>query len=70
MLGLYQSPNRKCAGCGKMFWVPGERTQPFCTNQCGEARHQKTRDETVRRGLAQPKETKHHLAAFLAGEEQ
>jgi hypothetical protein len=53
-----------------MFWVPGERTQPFCTNQCGEARHQKTRDETVRRGLAQPKETKHHLAAFLAGEEQ
>jgi hypothetical protein len=65
-------PNRKCAGCGKMFWVlPGERTQSFCTTpECGEAHHQKTRDEGVRAGLAQPVGTKHHLAAFLEGEEQ
>ena len=60
------------AGCGKMFWVlPGERTQSFCTtHECGEAHHQKTRDEGVRRGLAQPVGTKRdHLAAFLEGEE-
>jgi hypothetical protein len=61
-------PNRKCAGCGKMFWVPGERTQPFCTHECGEAHHQKTKDEMVKRGLAQPVGTKHPLAAFLDGE--
>jgi hypothetical protein len=62
-------PNRKCAGCGKVFWVPGERTQPFCTPECGEAHHQKTRDEmVVKRGLAQAVGTKHPLVAFLQGE--
>jgi hypothetical protein len=61
-------PNRKCAGCGKMFWVPGERTQPFCTSECAEAHHQQTKDEMVKRGFAKPAQVKNHLAAFLDGE--
>src|ERR1039458_2723732 len=37
-----------------MFWVP-----------CGEAHHEKTKDEMVKCGLAQPVGIKSHFAAFL-----
>ena len=51
-------PNHKCGGCGRMFWLPGERTQPFCIAKCGEAHHKKVRAEMVKRGLAEPPKPK------------
>jgi len=46
-----------------MFWVPGERTPPFCTDKCSQAHHERVRAQRVKakmvkRGLAEPAKAK------------